>query len=63
MQFDKIKNERTALTRTNKEEYYQNYFNKHNANLKKIWSGIKDIINIRKNLQPCLPASLTKTEF
>ena len=35
MQFNKIKNEITALTRTNKEEYYQNYFNKHNANLKK----------------------------
>ena len=35
MQFNKIEIEITALTRTNKEEYYQNYFNKHNANLKK----------------------------
>ena len=56
-QFNKIKNEITSLTRKNKEEYYKKYFSKHDKNLKKIWDGIKEIINIRQK-SSSLPTSL-----
>ena len=36
LQFAKLKNEITSLTRKNKEEYYKEYFNKHSKNLKKV---------------------------
>ena len=42
-----IKNEVTSLTRQGKKEYYNRYFTENKANLKKIWSGIKEIINIK----------------
>ena len=48
LQFNQIKNEITSLTRKSKKEYYKNYFNTHNKNLKKIWNGIKEIINIKQ---------------
>ena len=56
-QFNKIKNEITSLTRKSKERYYKNYFEKHNKNLRKIWSGIKEIINVKQkssSLPTCL---------
>ena len=34
-QFNKIKNQITSLIRKNKEEYYKNYFYKHDKNLKR----------------------------
>ena len=37
-----------SLTRKNKEEYYRKYFEKHDKNSKKIWNGIKEIINIKQ---------------
>ena len=58
MQFNKIKNEVTAFTCNSKEKYYKNYFNKPNINLKKVWSGVKEIINISKK-SLTLPSSLT----
>ena len=49
--FKKLKNEITGLIRNSKKEYYQNYFNKNKKNMKKVWKGIKSIINIKcKNL-------------
>ena len=27
--------------------FYQNYFNENNTNLRKVWQGIKEIINIK----------------
>ena len=56
-QFNRIKNEITSLTRKSKEKYYKNYFEKHNKNLRKIWSGIKEIINIKQK-SSTLPSSL-----
>jgi hypothetical protein len=47
-QFTQIKNEITSLTRKSKEEYYRKYFEKHDKNSKKIWNGIKEIINIKQ---------------
>ena len=42
-----LKNEITYLTRQRKKDYYHNYFTKNKTNLKKIWSGIKEVINIK----------------
>ena len=46
-QFKTLKNEVTYLIRTNKKEYYKQYFAKNKDNIKKIWKGIKEIINIK----------------
>ena len=49
--FKTQKNEITALIRKSKKEYYEKYFKTHKNNLKKVWKGIKSIINIKcKNL-------------
>ena len=45
--FKVIKNEITRDIRKKKKEYYQKYFTKHAKNLKKIWKGIKSIINVK----------------
>ena len=60
-QFNKIKNEITSLTRKSKEQYYKNYFEKHNKNLRKIWSGIKEIINVKQK-SSSLPTSLANKD-
>ena len=52
-----MKNEITNLTRKSKEEYYKKYFEKNNKNSKKIWNGIKEIINIKQK-SSSLPTSL-----
>ena len=35
------------LTRTSKQNFYNEYFTANNGNLRKVWQGIKDIINIK----------------
>ena len=45
--FKSLKNEITKLTRTGKKEFYEKYFADNKNNLKKIWKGIKDIVNIK----------------
>ena len=57
LKFSKLKNEITNLTRKSKEEYYKKYFEKNNKNSKKIWNGIKEIINIKQK-SSSLPTSL-----
>ena len=57
LKFSKLKNEITSLTRKSKEEYYKKYFEKNNKNSKKIWNGIKEIINIKQK-SSSLPTSL-----
>ena len=42
-----IKNEVTSLSRQRKKEYYQKYFTENKTNIKKIWLGIKEIINTK----------------
>ena len=46
-QFKTVKNEITELTRRGKKEFYQNYFADNKKNLKKVWKGIKEIVNIK----------------
>ena len=47
IKFKSLKNEVTFLTRSGKKEYYKKYFAKNKDNIKKIWKGIKEIINIK----------------
>ena len=61
LKFSKLKNEITNLTRKSKEEYYKKYFEKNNKNSKKIWNGIKEIINIKQK-SSSLPTSLKDKE-
>ena len=45
----KYKNIRNLITfkvKKSKKEYYQNYFQKHSRNVKKIWDGIKSIVTL-----------------
>ena len=57
LQFNKVKNEITSLTRKSKQDYYKKYFDKHSKNSKKIWNGIKEIINLKQK-SSSLPTSL-----
>ena len=42
-----LKNYITNLVRNGKKEFYKNYFDENKKNMKKIWQGIKDIVNIK----------------
>ena len=35
------------MTRTGKKNYYQRYFTEHKDNIKKVWKGIKEIVDIK----------------
>ena len=35
------------ILKKSKQNCYQNYFNENNTNLRKVWHGIKEIINIK----------------
>ena len=41
------RNEINELININKKKLYQNYFTESNKNLRKIWQGIKEIINLK----------------
>ena len=41
-----IRNKIVVLIKESKKSFYQNYFDNNNKNLRKIWKGIKQIINI-----------------
>ena len=42
-----LRNQINALIKSSKENFYANYFSNNNKNLRKIWKGIKEIINIK----------------
>lgn len=46
-QFKDLKNEVTQLLRSSKKDFYQKYFTENKDNIKKMWKGIKEIINIK----------------
>ena len=51
------KNEITKTIRSSKRNYYNEYFTKHNKNVKKLWVGINQIINnnkIKENGPACI---------
>jgi hypothetical protein len=46
-QYNVMRNRIVAATKTSKQEFYSDYFTRNNGNLRKVWQGIKDIINIK----------------
>ena len=54
----KLRNEIVALTRTKRKQFYKNYFEENNKNLRKVWQGIRQIINV-KSKQSDIPTSIT----
>ena len=56
-EYKTLRNALNDLIHNSKQTYYKNYFLEHNTNLRKIWDGIKEIVNIKtKNYS--YPASL-----
>ena len=46
-----LRNTINELVRISKKAYYESFFTEHNNNIKKVWQGIKEIVNIKsKNL-------------
>ena len=56
-EYKKCKNDILKATRFSKKLFFQDYFTKNNKNMKKIWEGIKQIVNIKSknfNQPSCL---------
>jgi hypothetical protein len=51
------RNQLNEHIKASKNNYYQNYFTENNKNLRKVWQGIREIVNIKAkthNLPTCL---------
>ena len=46
-EYKSLKNRITNLIQISKKNYYTRYFNQYSNNIKKVWTGIKGIINIK----------------
>ena len=60
-EFNNLKNEVLTLTRQSKERYYNKYFTENTKNLKKIWQGINELINV-KNKNFCSPTCIIENQ-
>ena len=40
-EYKTLRNQILDLTKKSKQNFYQNYFNENNTNLRKVWQGIK----------------------
>ena len=56
--YKQYRNKLNILLRKAKKKYNQDYFNQNATNLKKIWSGIKDIVNFNKKGSRGIPTHL-----
>ena len=45
--YKELRNKLTSDTRFSKNEYYRKYFSDNKENLRKVWIGIKEIINVK----------------
>ena len=52
------RNQLVEIIKLSKKDFYQNYFTENNKNLRKIWKGIKEIVNIKTKSHD-LPSCLT----
>ena len=46
-EYKALRNTINELIRKNKKSYYESFFAEHNNNIKKVWQGIKEIVNIK----------------
>ena len=50
-EYKSLRNIVNELLRKSKKSYYESFFAEHNKNIKKVWQGIKELVNIKtKNL-------------
>ena len=57
--FKSYRNSIVTLTKRSKSNHYTKYFNKHSKNMKKVWSGIQDIISSKSlSLSPNISISV-----
>ena len=57
MQYKQLRNKVLEMIRTKKKEFYKNYFEQNNGNLRKVWQGIREIINVktkRSDIPTCI---------
>ena len=47
--YKKFRNKVVFETRKNRVEYFKNYFNTNKNNMKKLWAGIRSIVNVGEN--------------
>ena len=62
-EFKKRKNMITILLRKSKKNFYNNYFQEHSKNTRKIWAGINNLINAKptaSSLPSCLEVNISK---
>ena len=52
------RNKLNILLKISKRNYYQNYFTSNSCNLKTIWAGIKEIVNLNKKGTRGIPTKL-----
>ena len=57
-EYKNLRNHIVELTKQSKLSYYNTYFTANNSNLRKVWTGINDIINI-KNKSHNIPTCIT----
>ena len=43
-----LRNTINELIKKSKKSYYQSFFAEYNTNIKKVWEGIKKLVNIKK---------------
>ena len=54
------RNKLSKLLIVSKKMYYHDYFKENFSNLKKIWTGIREIVNINKKNTQGIPTKLIK---
>ena len=57
-QYKSYRNLLLTLQRVSKKSYYAEYFSVNAENVRKTWSGIKEIINVSKSSIPTSPVSI-----
>ncbi len=60
-EYKTLRNQISELSKTSKTMFYQTYFTENNNNLRKIWQGIKEVINI-KNKSSDTPTCVTQND-
>ena len=50
--YNLFRNRVNSEIKKSKKEYYSEFFKINKMNIKKIWSGIREIVNIRNNISP-----------
>ena len=60
-EYKSLRNSIIQLTKQSKLNFYNDYFTSNNGNLRKVWQGIKDIINV-KNQSFNVPTSIIDDE-